>query len=120
MTHPSKVKGNAYERELVNQAKDSGLEAIRAWGSDGRSIGHTEGVDVLLDGKRRVQAKRMRKLPVWCIKLVSYLLTCEADAVVFRGDGGESFVLLTWWEYLDLVKEANAGRNPSQHPPGDS
>ena len=51
MTHRNKVKGNTYERELVNQAKDIGLEAKRAWASDGRSLGLHEEVDLVIDGK---------------------------------------------------------------------
>ena len=38
MSSPSKRKGNAFERELVNTAKDWGLEAQRAWGSNGQSL----------------------------------------------------------------------------------
>ena len=41
-----KQKGNRIERECVNIAKESGIEAKRAWGSDGRSLGWTEEVDV--------------------------------------------------------------------------
>lgn len=97
MTHPSKRKGNSYERELVNQAKQSGLPSKRAYASDGRSIGHTEEVDLLVDGKR-IQAKRRKSL-------AKYLKpTDQVDAVAFREDGGDSMVLVTWWEYLDLLK----------------
>lgn len=97
MTHPSKRKGNAYERELVNQAKDSGLEAKRAWASNGRSLGLHEEVDLVV-GDKRIQAKRRKSI-------ASFLLPNEnVDAVAFRPDAGETMVLLTWWEYLDLVK----------------
>ena len=30
MTHPNKVKGNTFEREIVNCAKNKNLEAERA------------------------------------------------------------------------------------------
>ena len=31
MSHPSKQKGNRFEREIVDKAKDRGLDAKRAW-----------------------------------------------------------------------------------------
>jgi Holliday junction resolvase len=40
MTHTSKRKGNAYERELVNQAIAAGLTSKRAYASNGLSLGH--------------------------------------------------------------------------------
>lgn len=99
MTHSSKIKGNSYERELVNSAKESGLESKRAYASDGRSLGHHEEVDLLVSGKR-IQAKRRRSI-------AKYLLPNEnVDAVAFRPDRGETVVLITWWEYLDLLKSA--------------
>ena len=97
MTSSSKNKGNCFERELVNQAKDSGLESKRAYDSDGRSLGHHEEVDLLVASKR-IQAKRRKSI-------AKYLLPNEnVDAVAFRPDRGETVVLITWWEYLDLVK----------------
>ena len=98
MTHPSKRKGNSYERELVKQCRASGIEAKRAYASDGRSLGLHEEVDLLVAGKKRIQAKRRKSI-------ANYLRPNEnVDAVAFREDGGETLVLVTWWEYLDLLK----------------
>jgi hypothetical protein len=97
MTHPSKRKGNAYERELVNQAMAAGLTSKRAYASNGQSLGHGEEVDLLVDGKR-IQAKRRKAI-------ASFLQVSEQiDAVAFREDGGKTMVLVTWNEYLDLLK----------------
>ena len=96
MTHPSKRKGNGFERELVSQAIESGLVAERAYASNGRSLGHHEEVDLLVDGKR-IQAKRRKAI-------ATFLRPNEnVDAVCVRENGGETIVLLTWWEYLDLL-----------------
>ena len=38
MTHPSKIKGNTFERECVNKAKKAGLKAQRAYGSNGKML----------------------------------------------------------------------------------
>lgn len=97
MTHPSKVKGNGFERELVSIAKDSGLPAERAYASNGRSLGKAETVDVLI-GTKCVQAKRRAALP-------AYLqIPVGCDAVAFRQDRGDVLVLVSLWEWLDLVK----------------
>jgi len=102
MTSSSKSKGNCLERELVNQAKESGLESKRAYASDGRSLGHHEEVDLLV-GTKRVQAKRRKSI-------AKFLKPTEnMDAVAFREDRGDTLVLITWWEYLDLVKSMEQG-----------
>ena len=44
-----KQKGNRIERECVNLAKGYGFESRRAWGSDGRSLGWHEEVDMTID-----------------------------------------------------------------------
>ena len=97
MTHPSKRKGNAYERELVNQAIAAGLTSKRAYASNGLSLGHGEEVDLLV-GDKRIQAKRRKAI-------ASFLqVTEQVDAVAFREDGGKTMVLVTWEEYLALLK----------------
>ncbi len=97
MTHPSKRKGNCWERELVRLANESGIEAERAYASNGRALGECEETDLLIAGKR-VQAKRRAALP-------AYLQVPEGtDAVAFRQDRGEPMVLMSLWEWLDLVK----------------
>jgi len=100
MTHPSKNKGNGYERELVNQCHSRNIPAKRAYASNGESLGCHESVDILAAGKK-LQAKRRRKL----LKGISDLtkLLNENDAVVFREDKAESFVLIRWSEYMDLI-----------------
>lgn len=56
MASPSKSKGNRLEYLLVKRAQDAGLEAKRAYGSNGKSLGFTDDVDVLI-GDIKVQAK---------------------------------------------------------------
>lgn len=97
MTHPSKRKGNSYERELVNQAKESGLTAKRAYGSNGEALGHHAEVDVLV-AEKRIQAKRRASIAAFMRP------TENVDAVCIREDRGETLVVITWWEYLDLLK----------------
>ena len=97
MTHPSKTKGNAYERELVNLAKESGLEAKRAYASNGESLGIHAEVDLVIEDKR-IQAKRRKSI-------ASFLQPSEHyDAVAVRQDRGESLIVISIYEYLDLLK----------------
>jgi len=102
MTHPSKVKGNSFERQLVNMARDSGLDAERAYASDGRALNESAEVDLLIE-RIRIQAKRRKSI-------ASYLQIPEGcDAVAFRQDFGESLVLLRFTDLLDLLKELKDG-----------
>ena len=41
-----KQKGNRIERYCVNLTEGYGIKAKRAWGSDGRSLGWSEEVDL--------------------------------------------------------------------------
>ena len=98
MGSPSRDKGFRFERELVNAAKALGLEAKRAYGSDGRSLGHHEEVDCLIAGLK-VQAKRKKSIP-------KYLgLTEHVDAAAFREDGGETYIMLRYDKMLELLNE---------------
>ena len=61
MTHPSKVKGNTFEREVVRLFESYDVACKRAWGSNGQSLGLHEEVDCLAEGDLRIQAKRRKK-----------------------------------------------------------
>ena len=106
MTSRSKTKGNGYERELCNQAKDKGLTAKRAYASNGESLGMHETVDCLISGQR-VQAKRRKKILKGIRDMVDLLN--HTDAVVFREDSADSFVLIRWSDWLDQQVKLQAG-----------
>jgi len=96
MPSKSKTKGNAFERELVNQARKAGLTAVRAWGSNGEALGESPEVDCKIDGMR-IQAKRRKKLP-------AYLdINDGVDAVAFRRDRGETLVLIKYANLLEML-----------------
>lgn len=98
MTHPNKIKGSGFEYELVNKAKEIGIDAKRAYSSDGRALGEVKEVDAIIGGVR-VQAKRRKALP-------KYLKIDEGvDVVVFREDRGETYALVKWDKILELIKE---------------
>jgi len=97
MTHPSKNKGNGFERELVQQASESGLTAKRAWGSNGEALGCNATVDLVIEDQK-LQAKRRKTIPEWLG------LSEHVDAVVVRADYQEAVVIVSWFDYLDFLK----------------
>ena len=98
MTHPNKRIGNAFERELVQMAKDMGLDAVRAYGSDGRSLGKSEKVDVMVE-EVTIQAKKRAKIAEY-IKIPS-----DVDMVVIRENRGKPLAIVPFEKILRLIKE---------------
>ena len=93
----SKRKGNAFERELVQNAKGWGFSAQRAWGSNGRSLGMHEEVDCIIEDIT-VQAKIRKTLPKY--------LKCEhTDIVAFRESRGTTYALMPMDTFYDLIKK---------------
>ena len=111
MTHSSKRKGNAYEREIVRAAEAAGLDARRAYASNGEALGQHAECDVLVAGQA-VQAKRRKALPQWIVDALA-----NVDAVAMRGDRGESLVVLRLDDWLRLLggRDERAG---TQDGPG--
>ena len=94
MAHPSKQKGNRFERQVVELCKIWDIFCKRAWGSNGESLGLPAEVDCLIDDDFRVQAKVRKKLP-------AYLIPSEdVDAVVFKQDRGEVLMLVRFEDWL--------------------
>lgn len=96
MPSKSKRKGNNFERTVVNQAKAVGVPARRAWGSDGRSLGLPENVDVEI-GSYRGQCKIRKKLGAL------YRVEPNCDIQIFKEDRGETYVMLTYTKFLELI-----------------
>ncbi len=82
----------------MNEAKERGITAERAYASNGRALGCSEEVDLLINGCR-VQAKRRKKIAK------DFRVPDGADVVAFREDNGETFVLMRWNDFLDIVEE---------------
>ena len=97
MSSPSKQKGNRFENELVALAKGWGLKAQRAWGSNGKAMGEHEEVDCKIE-EYTVQAKRRKK--------IASFLKCEhTDIVAFREDRGETYALMPFDIFLEMLKK---------------
>tara|TARA_R100001463_G_scaffold90485_1_gene145201 strand:+ start:403 stop:741 length:339 start_codon:yes stop_codon:yes gene_type:complete len=97
MPSASKIKGNKFERDCVNKAKEYGIEAKRAWGSDGRSMGFEEDVDMLIDETIKAQCKIRKKLAKWVLPPDS------CDITIVREDRGKAYITMGYEEYLRLI-----------------
>ena len=103
MAHPSKVKGNKFERDVVNKAKAFGLESKRAYASNGESLGMHAEVDLIIEDYK-IQAK-IRK------SIASYLVPNEnVDAQVIREDRGEAYIVLRLEDWLEFIS-GNSNNN---------
>ena len=98
MSHPSKQKGNRFERLCVDKAHSYGVGAERAWGSNGRALGMHEEVDVLLEGDIRIQAKCRKNIAKWLKPSVF------VDAVVVREDRGQNYIILRLEDFCEDYK----------------
>ena len=101
MAHSSKRKGNRFEREVVQHATSAGLDAERAYASNGRALGEAEDVDVVVeapDGTRwRAQCKRRKSI-------AKYLSPPDgADLTIIREDYGEALAVVPLPRLLDLL-----------------
>lgn len=86
MAHPSKIKGSGFERELVNQARES--------------LGLTPDVDLVIAGFK-VQAKRRKRIADYLVP------TGGADIQIIRGDRQPAFAVLPFTEFLELIKRVS-------------
>jgi Holliday junction resolvase len=104
MPSPSKIKGNKFERDCVKKAKELKLEAVRAWGSDGRSLGLSEDVDMVLEGLY-VQCKIRKRLAKWVLPPKS------CNIAVVREDRGETYVTIAYEEFLSMLRTIKLARD---------
>ena len=96
MAHPSKVKGNKFERDVVNKAKEFGLKSKRAYASNGESLGLHAEVDLIIEDYK-IQAK-IRK------NIASYLLPNQnVDAQVIRQNRGDAYIVLRLEDWLKKI-----------------
>ena len=100
-----KQKGNRIERECVNLAKDFGFKSHRAWGSDGRSLGWHEEVDVTITTGDSIK-NDFYKFQVKGRKAIAdYLKPCEhVYGQILKEDRHEPLVTIRYKDLLTLFK----------------
>lgn len=101
MSSPSKAKGNRAEVKVVKALIEAGIaDAKRSWGSNGRSFGMHEEVDVLANGCR-IQVKARKIIPA----LITSALTEHVDAAVLIQDRTEPVVVIRFADFARLIKQ---------------
>lgn len=103
MPHPSKRKGNRYERELRDAFHEAGLRCVRAWGSNGCALTMDDGtpctsdVDLLVEGRLKVQAKRRKAV-------AAYLKPPDgAHMAMIREDRGETLAVIPMHLFVRML-----------------
>ena len=112
MPNKSKEKGNRFEREVTNIAKEYDIDSQRAYASNGLSLGHSEEVDVLLKTPEkdwRVQCKVRKNIANW-IKPDSSVV----DIQVVKEDRGQIYAILPYEEFLTLIADDEEYRHSGQ------
>ena len=84
----------------MNKAKEVGLSSKRAYASDGRSLGKSEVVDVLVEDIT-IQAKRRKKIAAW---LYPENHGDDVDVVVTRMDRMQPLAVMPLKMWLELIK----------------
>ena len=96
----SKQKGNRFERECVEKAKQLGLTSERAYASNGKSLGESETVDVIIlaNGEKiRCQCKVRSRIAEY-IKVPK-----GCDVTLIKEDRGEIYVVQKYDKWLSEV-----------------
>lgn len=88
-------------------AKEEGLSAKRAYASDGRSLGKSEVVDVIVEDVC-IQAKRRKKIAQW---LYPDFHGDDVDAVVTRMDRKDPLIVIRYKDWLILKKKLKENEN---------
>ena len=120
MPSPSKSKGNRLEYLIVKRAEEAGVHAKRAWGSNGRSLGCTDDVDVLMGGLK-VQAKARKAVADYIKPPPGADLTVVHE--LRRGHTEEPLVVIPLHLFLRLASPAlrvMANERREHDPEGDA
>lgn len=100
MSSPSKAKGNRAEVKVVKYLTEAGIKAVRAWGSNGRALGHHEEVDVLAAGSCKIQVKARKVVPA----LIRDSLTEHVDVAILYQDRTPPVVVMRIEDFAHILK----------------
>jgi len=106
----SKAKGNRFERECVNLAKEYGLESKRAWGSDGRSLGLDPEVDMVIENYT-VQCKVRKRIASW---LKPSEAMGESHLQLVKESRGNIYAIISMTELMSLIAKLKKERKTTK------
>ena len=103
MPNKSKAKGNRFEYQVRDAFKNNGIECKRAYGSDGRSLGYQENVDLVVDhGIHYTIQCKVRKSISKFIKPASNIF-----AQIIKEDRGETICAIRLQDLIKLMKRSS-------------
>jgi len=100
---PSKNKrrGNALEYKIVKIADAHEVDATRAWGSDGRSMGYTKDVDGIFNVNGEIWKWQAKKR----VKIAKYILPNDNVHIqIIEENRGKPHVVIALDDFLPLIK----------------
>lgn len=106
----NKERGYELEAEVVHAAKARGLQAQRAWGSNGRALGLPQEVDVVINtgvGDVWIQCKRKKRVAEYLVP------SGEAHIQVVRADRQQALAVIP----LDLLLSLFPKTHEHSHDP---
>ena len=98
MSHPSKVKGNKFERDCCNKAELFEIPSKRAWGSDGRSLGLHSEVDLTIEDFT-VQCKVRKRVAKWLMPI-----DLPNHVQLIKEDRGEIYTIMRMEKFLEILQ----------------
>lgn len=98
MPAKNKRRGTFYERKCVERAQEFGLKAERTWGSDGRSRGLHQEVDMVIEDDIYVQCKKRKRI-------AEHFKPIDEIHVQFVGeDRGANLAIMTQEKFFTMLK----------------
>ena len=101
MASPSRQKGNRLENKIVKMSEEAGIKATRAWASNGKALGLTDDVDVLM-GPYKVQAKARKAIADYIKPPPGADITIVQE--IRKGHTEEPLVVMPLKEFLRILK----------------
>jgi Holliday junction resolvase len=106
MPNRQKAKGNRFEKECVQIAEQLGFRSKRAWGSDGRSLGLSSEVDIIIEYILNEELSKTMKVQCKVRKnIAQYLLPPDnCDITLLKEDRGEIYATIRYKDLLELIQ----------------
>ena len=99
----SKQKGNRFERVCVEKAQRHGLTSERAYASNGKALGESETVDMII----RANGEKIRCQCKVRSRIADYIKVPEGcEVTLVKEDRGEIYVVQ---KYEDWLSEVSGG-----------
>jgi len=110
MPSKSKAKGNRFERLCVKIATSFGLNAQRAWGSDGRSMGEHQEVDIKIEDYK-VQCKTRKRIAEW---LKPSEQIGDSHLQLVKESRGQIYAIMPMTKLMEIITQVKTLRKATE------